>query len=999
MLGGVEISLDDNKDKLVMKQECVQKFKLDYVEFGSIELGIRPLNFGVAPELSRLSSQFKKSDSFRRSLLNMESDLLLESNDDGAVHLNKKAIVGWIRVKMLDVSWKRKIRPVLMLLQEDILVFTRLYFKGGVAVRVNQKSGPVEISPLFRSQTAPGVMPEVLFGETEGWAFNLPGQPKSKPRRFAADTKAQRDKWLAFMSGRYPKSRVSGFLWKLHDVKKEIKYLPNQKKEEWRRWYCIADEATFEWFSTGDIDTIPLKRVMDVTRHVRVGSIKVSKTSARSQLQHMDKHSFEFTLRDHRKEPVASFVTRTLDQCNSWIDEITNALEKDLVRESLVPGVDEDAGALTKLKRVYTMRVSNREDRKKSLASTESPFDTVITQSPDVEMNRTFRRDYVETPTTTKLRNKIREFVSKADQETGKTQFGNWNVDDKKPADGQFRLLSFDGGGFKTILQAVIMERLIEIFPDLLGHFDMFAGCSGGSVVATTLASGRSPLFLRELLETMDPLLVPKESARINVAGFGVKKAKYTHDRMFLFGAELFRDLTFRTMKKRLLITSFLLDNNEDDDKRTWTCANYHNIIQNFQHSMYTQPDPTPRNRSNTAETDEKPEVHLSISPPGGSPMIGTRGESTSARHESGSARSSGSSRRRSDRKSAHFHKKQQFEKEKTDKEEHDFDCSPPEVPSTDTTLLKTCVSPRFSNRRKSANLSMDTLEQIDKKDASSSPKGEIAPEDKGKERDNGSLQLNKRGQKMSQMLDLPVWEAIMYSSSAPTFFPSYKRHIDGGVVANNPTLAAVSEVMAVTALNPVPAQNLHVLSISCGTFRFYIDGDTHDWGILQWGPKLTDLLLRTGDAQTDMICDRLLGENYHRLAPAISRKLPMDDPAIVPELAKFAKEVDLTDTIKWIKKHIYNDEHMHTIADDNREKREGIRPAVRSSLSLFSGAPSPVEPVDDDTSSDDTGVTDLDSDPDQDEETEDFDAAEPGNLSRLTATLNLNWNKVWRAK
>jgi hypothetical protein len=42
----------------------------------------------------------------------------------------------------------------------------------------------------------------------------------------------------------------------------------------------------------------------------------------------------------------------------------------------------------------------------------------------------------------------------------------------KKP----YRVLSLDGGGVRAVMQAVILQRLSTVFPNLLQEVDMFAG-------------------------------------------------------------------------------------------------------------------------------------------------------------------------------------------------------------------------------------------------------------------------------------------------------------------------------------------------------------------------------------------------------------------------------------------------------------------------------------------------------------------------------------------
>lgn len=56
-----------------------------------------------------------------------------------------------------------------------------------------------------------------------------------------------------------------------------------------------------------------------------------------------------------------------------------------------------------------------------------------------------------------------------------------------------YRILSFDGGGVRGVLPAIILERMSQSCPRLVENTDLFVGTSVGSFIALALASGKSP--------------------------------------------------------------------------------------------------------------------------------------------------------------------------------------------------------------------------------------------------------------------------------------------------------------------------------------------------------------------------------------------------------------------------------------------------------------------------------------------------------------------------
>ncbi|NEO87346.1 MAG: patatin-like phospholipase family protein [Spirulina sp. SIO3F2] len=114
------------------------------------------------------------------------------------------------------------------------------------------------------------------------------------------------------------------------------------------------------------------------------------------------------------------------------------------------------------------------------------------------------------------------------------------------------------------------------------------------------------------------------------------------------------------------------------------------------------------------------------------------------------------------------------------------------------------------------------------------------------------------------------LWEAVLCSASAPTFFPSYPLNIqghthslvDGGVGANNPASCAIA-----AALNlGYPLKEIRLLSVGTGEGqRSYLYKDTRHWGLTQWAQRITDVLM---DAPMDIISETVqqmvtLGNRY----------------------------------------------------------------------------------------------------------------------------------------
>ena len=136
---------------------------------------------------------------------------------------------------------------------------------------------------------------------------------------------------------------------------------------------------------------------------------------------------------------------------------------------------------------------------------------------------------------------------------------------------------------------------------------------------------------------------------------------------------------------------------------------------------------------------------------------------------------------------------------------------------------------------------------------------------------------------------NIPLWQICSASASAPTFFPPYQipynneekhlPHIDGGVAANNPALAALSHALSMTTGDrPPKIDEIAVLSIGAGkTTRPYTYKEIKGWGQGKWAMNIPNIFLDPGAENTEYICRRIfLGvadKNYLRLGFNLNTK------------------------------------------------------------------------------------------------------------------------------
>jgi len=117
-----------------------------------------------------------------------------------------------------------------------------------------------------------------------------------------------------------------------------------------------------------------------------------------------------------------------------------------------------------------------------------------------------------------------------------------------------------------------------------------------------------------------------------------------------------------------------------------------------------------------------------------------------------------------------------------------------------------------------------------------------------------------------NEFASVPLWEAAVCSSSAPTFFPAHELQvdgttyaaIDGGVAANNPVTCAIAE-----ALKEVQdSSRIRVISLGTGESTRKIELEkAREWGAVEWALPIIDVLM---DASLDVhiyVAKKIIGE------------------------------------------------------------------------------------------------------------------------------------------
>jgi uncharacterized protein len=167
-----------------------------------------------------------------------------------------------------------------------------------------------------------------------------------------------------------------------------------------------------------------------------------------------------------------------------------------------------------------------------------------------------------------------------------------------------------------------------------------------------------------------------------------------------------------------------------------------------------------------------------------------------------------------------------------------------------------------------------------------------------------GELHEEKYGSSHWKCVDI-----ALSTAAAPTYFPAHETPDprpnqtgkwvcwDGGIVANDPALAAYGEILRLdlaaqkckVRTEAAPPPEVRVLSLGCGYRSIKIDAG--DWGLLQSAQPVVAGLLDASVGSTAFLLRQVLGDRVLRVSPPLAADYAMDDPKAVPGLNDLANK------------------------------------------------------------------------------------------------------------
>ena len=141
--------------------------------------------------------------------------------------------------------------------------------------------------------------------------------------------------------------------------------------------------------------------------------------------------------------------------------------------------------------------------------------------------------------------------------------------------------------------------------------------------------------------------------------------------------------------------------------------------------------------------------------------------------------------------------------------------------------------------------------------------------------------------------------DVLLQTTAAPTYFPAHQGCVDGGVIAQNPSLLATTFALRYGKINgaPIRLEDITLLSLGSGSHPMNMNhyGMSADLGLAQWVPNLMSLFNDASLDATEINCRNMLGSNYIRVQVKMPRDVDLANYNEWNELVGWAEKEDLT--------------------------------------------------------------------------------------------------------